>query len=56
MLTAPLPKKLPDFLIATINKLLFCFQRGKKRAGLKLIFWMGLILVEHIFILLGYTP
>jgi hypothetical protein len=40
MLTALSPKKLPGFLIATINRLPLSFQRGKKR-GSKLISQMG---------------
>lgn len=53
MLTASSPEKLPDFLIATINKLLLCFQRGK--VGVPGFLLAGVHFSEQISVMSGYA-
>lgn len=53
MLKAPSTEKLPDFLIATINKLLLCFQRGKVEVPSFLL--AGVHFSEQIAVMSGYA-
>lgn len=53
MLTAPSTEKLPDFLIATINKLLLCFQRGKVEVPSSLL--ARVHFSEQISVMSGYA-